>query len=241
MSATLTEKILAYNKFAKTHDHAMQLSKERSGRVWLSSLVHRLTGVTGWNLELSQPVDGDLDEKELPNYFHAHLHSGDPMQFFPHVKYIFLLRDPRDAYCSQVDVNILQGGSISIWENFHRTETWCMEWKRYFKQLPYQDTLLVQYEMLCLNTHATLRKVCDHIGHEVISNIPEVVVASDRYYSKIRSAPEVSSGKERYKEHCLKWKRHPLFTERHNDIILELLGDTMVHYGYFKDGHARNF
>jgi len=226
-------RVLAYNEFAKDHPHSMQLSKERSGRVWLSTIMQWVTGQKSWNLEVYPTPESGFGAEAEKYYFNSHYYPY--LELFPHGKYILLIRDPRDAFCSSVDFGVSKGVNRPLLDDEELLKQLCREWKKYFEPLLQMDTLVVQYEQLCFAPVATIRRICKHLNKTVAVGIMDVINKLEKRWWIDDKPP---TNQERYEEHCLKWRRHPCFADGHNDIVWEQLGDIMMHYGYLKDGHG---
>jgi len=187
--------------------------------VWLSSAVGLSTGRRVYNLELHKT------RVPLQNqYFTTHLY--DWFNFYKTAKYVLLIRDPRDAIRSHTELKIRNGVSEDIWNNhdFFRHEAGL--WASYFERALEMDSIIVQYEHLCLWPVEIL---------EWILRFAKQPMREKAIPSVMREA----GSREYYQQHCLKWQRDSRFTTEHNGIIFSRVGDIMKHYGYGPYGHTQ--
>jgi len=229
----IDDKLKAYAEFAEDNEHAVQLSFERSGRIWLASIMDMVMH------ETTHTYTHSLENKES-KYLHSrcyidtHLHDG--LRFFDTAKYIFLIRDPRDSFRSWIEMAIHEGRrGLDIWTDKDVLRWMCHEWMSYFNSgVLDKDTLIVRYEDLCLRPVQTLEYITGHIEWiEPARKIDDVVcVWPDREKGFIE--PDV----DYYNLHCMKWKR--VFTDGQSEYIFDLIGDTMFKYGYRRSGYDRH-
>lgn len=224
------DKLAEYSKFAPLNNHAVQLSFERSGRVWLASIMDHVMH------EKTHTYTHSLEEKDPARlysgvYINTHLHNG--LEFFDNAKYILLIRDPRDSMRSWIGMAIRhEVRGDDLWNDYETISWLCDEWRAYFTSgVLDKDTLVVQYENLCLRPRAAVWKIIDHIGWiEPIRSIDDVMCL---WYDRVRDFPAPDIGY--YNAHCLKWKR--VFTGGQPDFIFGNLQDIMLKYGYTENGH----
>lgn len=202
---------------AKLGNQTLQLSHQRSGRVWITSCIaHNITNKI-YNVEQGFPDNLDNSIK----YFHSHIWDGH--KFIPEVKYVLLIRDPRDVYCSYLHHIInLKVYNQDIWKDMSMCQAFVNRWRGYFQALEY-NTLVVQYEHLCLYYERSLKRII---------NFAELTPR----YKTLCLIPHF--GQEHYEQHCLKWQRERNFTKEHAAIIWNGLKDIMPYYGYIENGHS---
>ena len=224
----ISDNLEAYNRFAEDNKHIVQLSFERSGRVWLSGLMDKLlqdkTNIHTFNLERD-----NYGHFYRSCYLHTHLH--DELKFFDTAKYIFLIRDPRDSFRSWMRLVICEGDyDENLWTDKDVLYEMCNGWVKYFTSgVLEQDTLLVRYEDLCLYPKLTICRILDHIVR--IELAEEINAILSTWFD----VPET----DYYQHHCMKWKR--AFTSGQAEYIFNLIGDTMLQYGYTKDGSCESY
>lgn len=224
------EKYKQYDNWARDNEHIVQVSYQRSGRTWLSSVIQLLAGVDIHNLELHESV---VERPASPNqYFTTHLY--DCVNFHETAKYIFLVRDPRATIMSFTYYKIASIAPGDLWcdenvwdkpEYFHDE---ACRWAGYFEQILEMDTIVAQYEHILLWPRDALERIFRFTGLAVedydVSQIPAMRDAGSRAY---------------YEHYGLRWQRDENFTDKHNETIWDCAGDTMKHYGYGREGHTR--
>ncbi len=220
----ISDNLMAYNKFAENNEHIIQLSFERSGRHWLMDIMGRLfcekTKIHTLNLE-----NGDYKDLRRFCYLHTHLHDG--LNFFDTAKYIFLIRDPRDSFRSWMELVLCEGKyDENLWTDKDVLYEMCNEWVQYFDSgILEQNTLIVRYEDLCLRPKLIVGHILNHIG------LIELEEKIDHVLDIWFTMPKI----DYYRLHCMKWKK--VFTSGQAEYIFDLIGDTMLQYGYTRDGY----
>lgn len=212
-----------YEEWGKYHKHVVQVSFQRSGRVWIGDMIIFLRSN---NISLKMPLDNKsynpnlLSEDKL---YTTHLYEGVPL--LDTAKYILLVRDPRSAILSRklwVEKYI-----NSAYFNKDILCQWIQEWRHYIELFSSMDAIIVQYEKMCLYPERELDRIMEFTGFDkvnTIGNLERLNVLS------------TESGVERYQRYCLKWQAEVDM----NTIIWDELGDMMLGFGYTQYGHADN-
>lgn len=215
--------LLEYSEWGKTHDHVVQISFPRSGRVWIADMI---TFLRGNDITLKMPLDNkDYNQSCLSEemLYTTHLYERFPL--FNIIKYILLVRDPRAATSSR-----------KMWterhirkDYFNRDilDQWIQEWRYYIELFSSKNTLIVQYEKMCLHPEQELDRIMEFAAFDKLNtmdNLRRLEVLS------------IESGSERYQKYCLKWQVNADI----NKVIWEELGDMMLGFGYTQYGHALN-
>lgn len=258
---------MLYIDWAKQNLHKELVSPGRCGREWIWNLLEYITGKTVLALpSITSPISRPLHPRptNVEGIRKIGENYGEYLLIIEHIgsgeicpkngKYIFLFRDPRDAFLS----NGYYRTSKEYGRYFqHKNKTpetllayeepWWREilgqWQRRFIVYPPLDTLIVQYEKLCLFPEREIKRILEFLGEYAIRSIPEAIQKCD----DIKLHPTVgnehipkifASGIERYKDHCLKWQSDSIFKEEYNDRIWRVLGKFIEPYGYLKEGHS---
>lgn len=218
-----------YHKFLQNPCRVLQVSFPRSGRTWLSSLICNSAKCQLVPVDYRNGHQGyDWDARKLA-YYTAHWQRG----FLPNsnTRFVLLVRDPRDAILSVMyyarDVN-----GRNLFGNSKRLKRECLYWKLHIDTMLNQKSfLMMQYERLLLYPASSVQRILDFAGFVVKKSIYDVIVKDDR--SKFG---EVMTGKDRYTKQALGWILDTGFTKIHKDIIWDILGDTMIRFGYTENG-----
>ncbi len=225
------EKRVAYAKLAKgeyiewadNNKHNVQISVQRSGRVWFSSMILYCIKQKRFSLERTF---GDYDKPNCDNpYLTTHYYNWLTLR--DDVKYILIIRDPREQIMSLCKFAIRYNKTLE--------ESWivrcCSTWRKYLELLNY-NTLMIQYEQICLQPESTLLKVLGFTGLTKIETAKDTV----KYFDKIKFIDNI----DRYKKHAIKWQSCDKFFDKFIPIIWNELKDIMPHFGYLENGHNIN-
>lgn len=214
-----------YSAWAQEHDHTVQVSFQRSGRVWISSMVIFLCGD---NINRRVPLDSKFyDASNMIDraYYTTHLYEDGAFPLFEQIKYVLLIRDPRSALLSRL-----------IWVENHAEhynasalmQEWIKEWVHYIQVFSTRQTLIVQYEEMCLYPQEQLDRIIDFAGFDAVNGLDKLHrlgVLSDE------------SGADRFQQYCLKWRHHDQMVECYNDRIWRELREVMEEFGYNRGGY----
>lgn len=208
-----------FRKWRHTNKCTQQVSPPRSGGHWLRYVIERCSGRKCYD---TNRVPGE----DFPNntYFNNHWFIYD----FTGDKYVLLVRDPRSVIWSQVQWGRDELGADKI-DDLNRWRHSISIYRQHFTRYLSRNTLIAQYERICLFPVEEVTRVMNFIGYKIKNDIQKVVENLDREC--------FSSGYDRYKACCLKWKNDE-FTSGHRKFVWEELGDIMVHYGYNEQGHS---
>jgi len=115
-----------------------------------------------YEVDLPWALDGEWYAK-MPHYPYCASHGSEDYQYFPHAKYVVLIRDPRDSLREQflrIDANEswhgLYGVGVTDVAEHYSNE---MLQKIYKVLTLDMDTLVVQFERLCLFPVETSRSI----------------------------------------------------------------------------------
>jgi len=216
-----------YAEWGANNDHVVQVSFPRSGRVWISGMVI-FSHCKDINLRMS--LDSKSYEPDLLSsvlYYTTHLYNEFPV--FDHAKYVLLVRDPRSAILSlrRWTEKYISPGYF----NRKVLERWIDEWRCYIETFMDMNTLVVQYERMCLYPALEIERIMRFAGLE-INNAMEFL-----YNGNVLTK---GSGIDRYTNFCLKWDFDDNMRGCCNKIVVDKVGDLMMGFGYTKEGHARN-
>jgi hypothetical protein len=225
-----------------------QVSYGRSGRHWLAAVMVK---VTGENLGIMEEWDPDNPFKIV--YYHSHV----PMnEIAKNLKSVLLIRDFRDCLISELYHHVY----LWTWERGlewptetafisamqpgeHLLEGKIKKWRGLFEILLPLNTIVLQYERLCLFPDSCIRRLCDFMELPIVREPMAVIEEFDNEVIQMSDHSEKPrsfvTGEERYGNHCLKWQRDPKMNYLH-EYIWEKVGDIMLSWGYTKDGHAAN-
>ena len=211
-----------YNDWASNNKHVVQISMQRSGRAWFVSLYKLIT-----KEDVTYFEKGIFESKY---YFHTHLYYWLPIR--DGVKYILLLRDPRDVILSLLNFGVAK--SKKDYDTIYETDInlikhFANNWLKYLKLLKY-NTVVIQYERLCLYPISTIWRVLDFVDRKPIQPIEEAV----KFFDKDIDATH------RYSNHCLKWKQDEQYRDKFVPIIWDVVKDIAPYFGYLEDGHSTN-
>lgn len=227
-----------------------QVSYGRSGRHWLAAMIRHVCDIyvhspNGWKPE---------DPFRL-QYVHDHIGIVD---YAKNVKTVLLIRDPRDAFLSEmyhhVYISCIYETMKQCVENFlpgaSTLDAKIRSWASFFEKFLTLDTIVVQYEHICLFPEETIARICQFLDLDIKRNPEEVIKESDSVvqdktnpvdYIHGRYCNSVEfSNRERYEAHCLKWQEDELITRETLDYIWKKLGHIMIHWGYSQTGHTTN-
>jgi hypothetical protein len=193
-------------------------------------MIKDVTKLPSENLEMYK-----VDILEQIVYFHSHLFSYYDLSKPPLVKYILLIRDPRDVIRSQLDWIERVNDRLDQWGDINLIEKKLIEWVSYLDVVLY-NTIVVQYERLCLYPVKTIERILRFGKLDAKASIIDTVERFDQS----RGHQIHKTGMDRYKEHCSKWKTDERLLGNFNDLVWDTIGDVMIHYGYLKDGHSVN-
>lgn len=211
-----------YNDWGKDHDHVLQWSFPRSGRVWISRVIAAAIGQSMGvvNFDWRWAVDRSKFD-DLPENPWCATHGNMQYELFPHAKYIWLVRDPRDSFRSLRVFCDRVGQPKRDWDA--KIGHWCrVILQRFIGRLQGLDNvLLVQFEKMTLYPKRTARRILNFGGYTMVESF---------------HPPEVCGWKE-YCLHSLKWQRDDILSDKQLDIIWDLLGDWMLGLGYLRRGH----
>lgn len=216
--------------------YTVQVSYPRSGRHWLRALIDDC--VSDKLVQLRWIDDEDKDAK----YLFAH-----PMawpEFDERLKYVYVMRDPRDAILS----------AIKFRDEYWIKEFWKKQcdWYRYsVNMFLNMNSIVVQYEKLCLYPVEELVRIFQFSGLKFDGNtigdsyrIWGVVTRHDGFNynsGQFNPKPTPITSSERYTNQCLKWQRDERFLEEEYHIMIwAKLKDIMLPFGYTFDGHSTN-
>lgn len=225
-----------------------QVSYGRSGRHWLAKVMGKVTGKREGIMEEWDPGD-----PFRICYYHSHVPINDIAK---NLKTVLLIRDFRDCLISELYHHVY----LWTWERGlewptekefiktmqpgeHLLEGKIRKWRKLFEILLPLDTIVLQYERLCLFPDSCIRRLCNFMGLPIVRDPLSVVEECDN--SVVRKAPHKQelntyiTGEKRYANHCLKWQRDTKMNYLH-DYLWEKLGDLMLSWGYTKEGHATN-
>jgi len=221
-----------YYSYAKQHDHFVQFSHEKSGTVWMQTMVTQIGQIPTFSLVM----------QNTPLHPGAYIitHLDDQIKLLDNVKYILIVRDPRDCIPSFNKMNIKnQLLTNEVWSNRQHISDQCKKWESYFTcGLLEKDIIIIQYERLCLYPLETLNKVVVHLEIPIMRSVESVVLEYDMDGGRGKEIknPDWSY----YNIHCNKWQQEKRLPDWYNNYIYSLIGDTMLHYGYQRNGHSKN-
>lgn len=226
-----------------------QVSFGRSGRHWFAALIHDICdvhvhGPEGWEVEYPFKL----------RYIHDHRGL---LEYAKNLKTVLLVRDPRDALLSEMYHHVY------LWHLYETMEecvrnfqpgalkldmklTW---WASFFEKFLPHDTIVVQYEHICLYPVETIQRVCDFVGFEIKRDPLEVIRSTDSVvrnktevlaYTRNREKVCFATGEERYASQCLKWQKDDLLPEGTLEYIWDNLSHIMLDWGYSETGHTTN-
>ena len=161
--------------------------------------------------------------------------------FDDRLKYVFIMRDPRDAILSSIKFR------DGLWHKYFWDHQ-CDWYRHIVESFLRLNAIFIQYERVCLYPAQELNRIIEFArlqfidGNEyrlldVIKNSDGKQYESNKYISRL--TPMTSY--DRYEVHCLKWKRDERFLrEEYHVMIWAKLKDIMLPFGYTFDGHSTN-
>lgn len=247
MSSKVQKLIDNYNEWSVTSDHVLQLSYPRSGRHWLTRLMQEITGCRGYEIDIVQALV-DNWYADLPVYPYLTSHGSYDYQYCDHVKYVVLIRDPRDIITEQflrIDKNKTWRGLYGVGITNPAEHFSYQMLEEVYKVLVLEkDVLLVQFEKLCLFPVVELTRLLNFINYRAVQPIKDSVDKYDGHYvspikTQWRQVPAWNSGLDRYNHFCLLWQRNRRLTRDDLDSIWNVMEAEMVKFGYTRDGHSK--
>ncbi len=237
-----------WHKWAAVNPYNLLISYPRGGRAWIGKVLKMRTG----------QVVGPPESANLPfDKYTLFLHHGgrekeELFKTLHNAKIILLLRDPRDC--------ALSDAYRCVWFDQHpeitkmsralmtrRIQEVCKLWNVRIKDYEQKADLIIQYEQLCLTPKIVMRSLLETIGvsgkaylDKAITSLDKLVLTrlrEDLSVERVLQPTTFTSGVERYKAHCQKWKQDELFTEEDNQTVLIALGKNMKRFGYLQNGH----
>lgn len=244
---------MKFLEWARQNKHTELVSLGRSGREWI---WHLLEGITGKPVGVLPEINSfDNYSVTLNNYKDYSLfmiHNGTGLHCPETGRYILLIRDPRDAILSGayyhpifLDKNTTPEQLLDPVRGFNWWNFKVDRWEWLFNVYLPLSPLVIQYETLCLDPKRVMLRIIKFLDIPMVNHMSSVIEKLDATKHNAKKGNETipiifSSSKERYRNHCLKWQRDPLFTEAHNKRVLNRLEDIMLHWGYLFNGHNLN-
>ena len=187
-------------------------------------MVSRLCGYKICYLGLGRPIESDC--------VYCVTHGTTEYSFFPHVKYIVLIRDPRDSILSNLHWLDRHDGWCGVNHVPDIVEHYCqvITARIYRGPIMGYNPLIIQFERMCLNPEVELQKICDFVGCEPMMSFEETISIAEPNHRY--------DGWERYIRHCLKWQRDNRITDAQVELIWDMLGLWMQRFGYMERGHS---
>lgn len=237
-------------EWAKEHPFVLLVSYPRSGRDWLSWTI---TSVTGRPIEDPFVADGDYAEYIL---FKTHGTRKEIRENASGGRYIILIRDPRDCILSDAYRRVVHDQNcpdvtrmtVSLVEK--ATDLACQNWPLAVDRYGKYESIIVQYEHLCLFPCQVMEAVFGFIGVPGSdADVLEAIHRRDRVKEHELCHPDPKNVKEvitraafpshqaRYEASCLKWQRDSFFRPRFTERLWDKLGDMMARFGYTEHGH----
>jgi len=235
-------------EWAASNPYNLLVSYPRSGRSWVQKLLEHTTGRPSVSPEASS---GNY-ERYLLFLHHGGRQKEALFKTLHNAKTILLIRDPRDAVLSDIYRCVWYDQHPEIIQLTRELIDWriseiCKLWNIRIQDYESRAGLIIQYERLCLEPEAELRKLQEYLDVEVIRHRLEAISASDciSWIDHLENGAveqrlykaSFSSGEERYEKHCLKWLADLNFRKEDNERILDALGENMLKFGYTESGH----
>ncbi len=235
-------------EWAEHNPCILQVSYPRSGRHWLASILHLLTG------KLSvMPYEINSDNYNDFDVFTTHGYTFDYMQLLeknPEIKIILPVRDPRDcalsnAYRSSILGIPDFGYSVMCTEIVEKaTEHAALYWEDTFNRFANQNHIVIQYEHLCLYPFAVMRRLLRYIGlasilseplEQAIKQADQIKFRGNKTLERIASYT-YANDLERYQQSCLKWQQDKYWLPQFTDLLYQQSGELMEKFGYTREG-----
>lgn len=217
-----------YKDIMNSQPHTVQISFQRSGRNWLAGLIQLAANIEPQKLDLGE-VDFFLSPY-ITTHLYPHYEIGKPRS----ARYVVVIRDPRDVLRSQMEWSITAEAG-DRWDDKNLVKNRARHWKDYLSILQH-NSIMIQYERLCLYPVGTIKRVLAFSGLEVKDDITKIIERFDLN----RGHQLHRTGLDRYETHCQKWKTDNRLLPNFNDLVWDIAGDVMVHYGYLNNGHSVN-
>lgn len=221
-----------FRKWEKDNKCIQQVSHSRSGGHWLQWIIERVSGRQCYTMVINYDNENNIIPHPNDAYFNNHWTTFDLLGD----KYVFLVRDPRSIMWSKVDWARGHGNELindlCFWSHFVNV------YRGYFNRYLTRNTIVVQYERICLYPVEEITRVMKFIEYDIKEDIQEVVAYFDTDHRDNHPDLPFKDGYDRYLACCLKWQNDE-YRVGHRDFLWKNLGDIMIHYGYTKDGHAR--
>lgn len=235
-------------QWARDNECMIFISYPRSGKQWMRFLLRSITGK-----KVNFPYGIDASNYGDFLYFNQHCIKGNDKIKSGNIKIMLLVRDPRDVALSRAYYATRWGWTkdtyltTEIMDDFATTTS-----SRWREEIILSHNLnplaVIQYEQLCLYPVESLNEALQCLGNPPrVMCIEDAISLHDRTKTlsvhngeiAMEIQPQVfNDGLARYQRHCLKWQRDDMFTEKHADMIWEACGETMMQYGYTKEGHV---
>lgn len=223
----------AYSLFQKWVDenpdqYTVQVSYPRSGRHWIRAMIDMCI------FDKVRPLRWIDNIHKDAKYLAVH-----PMvwpEFDDRLKYVFVMRDPRDVILSAIKFR------DGLWHKYFWDHQ-CDWYRHIVESFLRLNTIFIQYERMCLYPEWELNRIIKFACLNIMSK--------DRVLDSIRHSGgrQYESGTEsrsyppddRYKAYCLKWQKDERFLrEEYHIMIWAKLKDIMLPFGYTYEGHATN-
>lgn len=115
------------------------------------------------------------------------------VEFYPHTRFVMLVRDPRDVVCSYAGFRTQRYGDdpskASLFTPEFQTKRWVEVYSGLLDRL--EDYHLVKYETLIADPETTVRGVLDHLGLEPVPEVFEDIAMPD-FHAAQRTASETT-------------------------------------------------
>jgi hypothetical protein len=146
---------------------------------------------------------------------------------YPSARYIYLMRDPRDAACSiSTMVNVDHYSALSGWRDA------AVQYETFVRRLPPDYLLVIRYEDFIEDYHSMAMRVLGWLGLDYAPEVDRFV----RQYQNVDAhgllAPEPERIEFRTRS-VLRWRAE--FSEEEKRYAREFVGDFLARYGYSAD------
>lgn len=260
------ENTRAFMDWAISNTCAIQVSCGRSGLGWLNRSAGRITGKETpaiWAHDSREYSSDNLWFNSHGNFIIDYVSRESDLDL-SHLKFVLLVRDPRDAALSDCyrkvlidEDSVTDTGGVELGMSSARLEAFikrvCRHWVPLLEFYTPLQTLVVQYEQLCLYPQKNWTDILNFLGVDPIL-LPQEDVAAWNRLSRVEFLGKYGSGTKSlrkhwirqpgrecmdfYVQHCLKWLHNPFFWETYNREIWQVCGEWMQRFGYTEYGHS---
>lgn len=227
----------AYSLFQEWVDenpdqYTVQVSYPRSGRHWIQAMLDCCI------FDKIRPLRWIEDEHKDAKYLSVH-----PMvwpKFDDRLKYVFVMRDPRDVILSSIKFR------DGLWHKYFWDHQ-CDWYRHIVESFLRLNALFIRYERVCLYPEWELNRIIEFANLEVMQGrlLDSIRHSDGKQYESGEYEQLINQhgfrGNRRYSSRCLKWQRDKRFLEEEYHIMIwAKLKDIMLPFGYTYEGHSTN-